>query len=70
MRKTYEYHFNSHSIPYINNGIPKIVATSKIEEVKREILKLKNNLEDVIFVHVARFHPQKIKNYLLELLMN
>lgn len=63
--KTYECHFNSHSIPYINNGIPKIVPTPRIEEVRREILKLKNNLEDIIFIHVARFHPQKNQELLI-----
>lgn len=43
----------------IPNGSEPLHITEEVESVKREIERLKHNSDTIVFIHVARHHPQK-----------
>ncbi len=60
----YDFYHLSNAI-CINNGRSKPV-TYQIDEIKRQIESFKRNVDDLIFVHVARCSPQKNQDLLFE----
>lgn len=55
------YHANCDECIY--NGRTAISTTSKLQEVEFEVSKIKVHSDDIIFIHIARFHA--VKNQLL-----
>lgn len=56
--------YKAESVATIYNGRVED-APHKIEEVRKEISSYKNNEETLVFIHVARFHPEKNQQLLI-----
>lgn len=50
----------------ITNGRAPIVATSKFNAVKEELNNLKTDIDSILLMHIARCHPVKNQNLLID----
>ena len=58
------YHLTNDIV--IENGVPQVVTSSNLENVKQEVGKFKASASTKVFVHVARCHEQKQQRILVE----
>lgn len=58
------YHLNN--APYIDNGCADVVPSPKFNTVVKEIEKLRQEKSIPVFIHVARFNPQKNQELLVD----
>lgn len=63
---SFESFYNLHDIACIDNGCPAIKASNRYSSVRQEINQYKKDDQTKVFVHVARFHPQKNQKLLVE----
>ncbi len=63
---SYKRHYHLPSVPYINNGCPKVLPTERFSMTQKEVSSFKMNTNDLVFIHVARFHPQKNQELLIK----
>lgn len=54
----------------VDNGRTFPRSTPLVDNVKEEINNYKNNIDDLVFIHVARFCPQKNQNVLINVFNN
>ena len=62
---SFEKYYNLHNIHRIDNGCPTVEPTKELLSVQNEIKKLTKK-GDFVFVHVARFHPAKNQQLLID----
>ena len=53
-------------VPNINNGCPEVLPSPLFSKTKKEVAKYKTNTTEPVFVHVARFHPLKNQELLVD----
>lgn len=65
-QKSYEDLYNLFNAPVINNGRAMPVVSNKFLAVKKEVECLKKNTTSPVFIHVARFSPEKNQQMLID----
>lgn len=63
---SFEKLYKLQGVPNINNGCPEIHPTSLFPETLKEVASYKTNAAEPLFIHVARFHPQKNQELLVD----
>lgn len=64
-RDSYLKYYNTDDVLYIDNGRSPVVPTSEIDSVRTEVAGYKVNDKTPVFVHVARYNPQKRQDLLV-----
>lgn len=57
--QSYHKSFRINNDICISNGSEPLAITEDVESVKREIERIKNSPDTIVFIHVARHNPQK-----------
>lgn len=63
---SYEQFYHLYNAPYINNGRAEIIPSDNYNDVKKEISIYQASNTTPVFIHVARFHPQKNQSLLID----
>ena len=69
-KESFERYYKLNNISYINNGCPPITPSRKFASVQEEIKKLKHTEQTKVFIHIARYNPQKNQNLLINAFNN
>jgi glycosyltransferase involved in cell wall biosynthesis len=62
---SYKYYYNTGNPIHINNGRKKPTKSPIYESVKKEILDMKENISDLVFIHLSRFNENQKNHSLL-----
>ncbi len=62
---SYERLYKLPEVSCINNGCPEVLPSPLFPETHKEVSSYKANATDPVFIHVARFHPQKNQEMLI-----
>lgn len=65
-KQSYLDYYKAEDVTYIDNGREPVSPTSAIDAVKAEVLQYKQREDSLVFVHVARYNPQKNQEMLIE----
>ncbi len=64
-QKSFELYYRLNA-PFIDNGRAVVAVSSNYEIVKREVNSFKTTNNTLVFIHVARFNPQKNQQLLID----
>ena len=65
-QESYKSFYRLDNAPFIDNGCASVVASSDLKTVVREVESYKQGKNIPVFIHVARFNPQKNQSLLIK----
>ncbi len=65
-KKSYLDYYKAADVVYIDNGREPVSPTAAIDVVKSEVLRYKGSEDSLVFIHVARYNPQKNQELLID----